>query len=126
MKRIIETTDAPAAVGPYSQAVEAGGFLFVSGQIPLDPATGQIVGEEIELQVAQVLKNMEAVLKAAGYTVKDVVKTTCLLADMADFPVFNEIYGRTFDENPPARATFAARQLPLGVKVEVEAVACLS
>ena len=123
MKRIISTKNAPAAIGPYSQAIEINGTLYISGQIPVDPSTGKVVDGGIEEQTEQVMKNIGAILKEAGYEYQHIVKTTCLLADMGLFKSFNEIYGGYFPENPPARATFAVRELPMGVLVEVEAVA---
>jgi len=122
MKRIIATTDAPAAIGPYSQAVEANGMLFVSGQIPMDPRTGEIVTGDISVQTERVIQNLAAILNAAGYTLKDVVKTTCYLSSMNDFQQFNEVYARYFTQKP-ARATVEVSRLPRDVKVEVEAVA---
>lgn len=124
MKRVIATSNAPAAIGPYSQAIEANGTLYVSGQIPIVPATGQIAEGGIEEQTNQSLKNIEAILKEAGYTFGDVVKTTCLLADIADFGKFNEVYAKYFGtEGAPARATFAVKALPKGALVEIEVVA---
>jgi 2-iminobutanoate/2-iminopropanoate deaminase len=123
MKRIIHTPNAPAAVGPYSQAVEAGGTLFVSGQIPLNPKTGQIVEGGIEKQTQQVLENIKAILDAAGYDFADVVKSTCLLSDMAHFKAMNEIYGSYYPAKQPARAAFAVKELPLGVLIEIETIA---
>ncbi len=123
MKRIIKTSQAPAAIGPYSQAVEAGGTLYVSGQIPLDPTTSKIVEGGIQEQTEQVLKNIGAILNEAGYDYSDVVKSTCLLSDMVNFKAMNEIYGRYFSENPPARAAFAVKELPLGVLIEIETIA---
>jgi 2-iminobutanoate/2-iminopropanoate deaminase len=119
----VRTGDAPAAIGPYSQAVRAGGLLFCSGQIPLDPATGKIVDGGIEAQTERVLKNLEAVLIAGGSSLRTVVKTTVFLVDMADFPAMNAIYGKFFPEDPPARATVQVVKLPAGARVEVEAVA---
>jgi len=123
MKRIISTTNAPAAIGPYSQAIEINGTLYISGQIPLDPATGAIVEGGITEQTEQVMKNIEAILKEAGYTFQQVVKSTCLLNDMAHFAAMNEVYGRYYKENPPARAAFAVKELPRSVMVEIETVA---
>jgi 2-iminobutanoate/2-iminopropanoate deaminase len=123
MKRIIQTTNAPAAIGPYSQAVEAGGTLYVSGQVPLDPATLTVVEGGIQEQTLQVLKNVGAILKGAGYDYKDVVKTTCLLSDMANFKAMNEVYSSIFSDSPPARSTFAVKELPLGVLIEIETIA---
>ncbi len=123
MKKIINTTSAPAAIGPYSQAVEANGMLFISGQVPVDPATGKVVEGGIEAQTKQVMKNIEAILKEAGYGFEHVIKSTCLLSDMANFAAMNEIYGACYQENPPARAAFAVKELPLGVLVEIETIA---
>ncbi|PTN09657.1 RidA family protein [Mangrovibacterium marinum] len=123
MKKIISTPNAPAAIGPYSQAVEVNGTLYISGQIPVDPAIGKIVDGGIVEQTTQVMKNIEAILTEAGYTFADVVKSTCLLSDMANFKAMNEVYGKCYPENPPARAAFAVKELPLGVLVEIETVA---
>jgi len=128
MKReTVRTAGAPAAIGPYSQAVRAGGLLFCSGQIPLDPATGQTVEGGIEAQAERVLKNIEAVLTAGGATLGSVVKTTVYLVDLGDFPAMNAVYGRFFPEDPPARATVQVAKLPAGARVEIDAVAeCFS
>lgn len=123
MKRIIHTAEAPAAVGPYSQAVEINGTLYISGQIPIDPHTGKIVEGGIREQTGQVLKNIAAILKAAGYSPADVVKSTCLLSDMSDFKAMNEVYGAFYTSQMPARAAFAVKELPLGALVEIETVA---
>ena len=123
MKKIISTTQAPAAIGPYSQAVESGGTLYISGQVPIDPATGKVVEGGIREQTEQVMKNIEAILNEAGYKFSDVVKSTCLLSDMSNFAAMNEIYGARYPENPPARAAFAVKELPLGVLVEIETIA---
>ena len=123
MKTIISTNQAPGAVGPYSQAVEANGLLFISGQIPINPDTGTIIGDDISLQTEQVLENIGAILKEAGYSYSDVVKCTCLLDDMADFKAMNEVYARFFTSAQPARAAFGVVSLPMGVKVEIEAIA---
>jgi 2-iminobutanoate/2-iminopropanoate deaminase len=123
MKKTISTTNAPAAIGPYSQAIEANGTLYVSGQIPIDPATGKLVEGDIQEQTHRVLKNMSAILEAAGYSLNDVVKTTCLLADMDNFKSFNEVYATYFTSNKPARATFGVVKLPLGAMVEIDAIA---
>ncbi len=123
MKKIISTVNAPKAVGPYSQAVEANGTLYVSGQIPLNPATMQIVEGGIEEQTLQVLKNIGAVLEAGGYDLSDVVKATCLLSDINNFKAMNEVYGQYFTKEPPARAAFAVKDLPLGVFIEIEVIA---
>lgn len=121
----ISTTAAPGAIGPYSQAVKAGGFLFASGQIPLDPATGTITEGGIAAQAHQVLRNLGAVLQAAGVSYDRVVKTTVYLADMADFPAVNEVYGTYFPAPAPARATIQAAALPRNVRVEIDLVAYL-
>ena len=122
-KTLISTDKAPAAIGPYSQAVEAGGWVYLSGQISLDPASGELVGDNVSDQTKQVLKNMEAVLEAAGLQFSHVVKTNVYLKSMDDFPTVNEIYGGVFSENPPARACIQAAKLPKDVLVEIDAVA---
>jgi len=125
--RLTVTTErAPAAIGPYSQAVKAGGFVFASGQIPIDPLTGQFVSGGVAEQTEQVLKNLTAVLEAAGSGLDKVVKTTVFLADMKDFAAMNEVYGRFFTSEAPARATVAAAGLPRDARVEIEAVALYS
>ena len=124
MNQIIHTDKAPAAIGPYSQAVKAGNLLFVSGQIPIDPATGAFAGEDIVTQTRQSLNNVQAILEEAGYTLADVVKATVLLADMADFAAMNTVYAQFFTTNCPARAAFAVKELPRGAKVEIEVIAC--
>jgi len=123
MNKIIHTDLAPAAIGPYSQAVQTGGLLFVSGQLPIDPATGAFAGEDIAAQTRQSLLNVKAILEAAGYTCADVVKATVLLSDMGDFAAMNAVYAEFFPENCPARAAFAVKELPKGAKVEIEVVA---
>jgi 2-iminobutanoate/2-iminopropanoate deaminase len=123
MKVRVQTENAPAAIGPYSQAIKANGFVFVSGQIPIDPATGEFVDGGIREQTEQVLKNVSAVLQASGSSLDQVVKTTVFLADMQDFPAMNEVYGAFFRESPPARATVVAAGLPRNARVEIEAVA---
>lgn len=123
MKKLV-TDKAPAAIGPYSQGIIAGDFLFASGQIALDPVTGAVVGDDIVAQTTQVMKNIGGLLEAAGATYSDVVKTTCFLADMADFGTFNEIYAQYFTEKP-ARSCVAAKQLPKNVLCEVEIIAYL-
>jgi 2-iminobutanoate/2-iminopropanoate deaminase len=124
MKRIISTLNAPAAIGPYSQAVEVNGTLYISGQIPIDPASvGKVVEEGIAEQTQQVMKNIGAILDAAGYGYSDVVKSTCFLSDMANFKAMNEVYGSYYSTNPPARAAFAVKELPLGVLIEIETIA---
>ena len=122
MRKIISTPEAPAAIGPYSQAILCGNMLYTSGQIPLDPVTGTVVGEHIRDQAEQVMKNLSAVLEAAGTSFENAVKTTCFLADMADFAAFNEVYEAYFTSKP-ARSCVAVRSLPKGVLVEVEVVA---
>ena len=121
-KRIINTKNAPAAIGPYSQAVEANGMLFISGQIPVDPATGKIPSG-ITAQTEQVMKNIEAILIEAGYEFKDVIKSTCLLSDIAHFSPMNDVYAKYYPSDCPARAAFAVRDLPKGVLVEIETIA---
>ena len=123
MNTIIHTENAPAAIGPYSQAVQAGNLLFISGQIPVDPATGAFAGEDITTQTRQSLTNVRNILEAAGYALTDVVKTTVLLADMGDFTACNAVYSQFFTENCPARACFAVKALPKGALVEIEAIA---
>jgi len=123
MKKIISTNNAPGAIGPYSQAVEINGTLYISGQVPVNPATGKVVEGGITEQTEQVMKNIGAILEEAGYTFNDVVKSTCLLSDMVNFKAMNEVYGAYYKENPPARAAFAVKELPLGVMVEIETIA---
>lgn len=123
MKKIIATDKAPAAIGPYSQAVEAGNTLYISGQIPLDPATGKIVEGGITEQTEQVMKNIGAILEAAGLSFESVVKSTVLLKDMGDFKAMNEIYGKYYSSNPPARAAYQVASLPLDVMIEIETIA---
>ena len=122
-KEIISTGEAPAAVGPYSQAVAAGGLVFISGQIGLSPADGKLRPGGIKEQTRQALSNLEAIVKAAGLGLDNVVKTTVLLADMRYFAEVNSIYAERFGSNPPARAAFAVRELPLGALIEIEAIA---
>ncbi len=123
LKKQIQTTAAPAAIGPYSQAIRAGNFIFYSGQIPLDPATGAIVEGGIEAQTSQVMTNMRAMLHASGCDFSDVVKTTIYLTDLADFATVNEIYGECFNEVPPARACVQVAALPKGAMIEIEWIA---
>ncbi|MBA2269842.1 MAG: RidA family protein [Verrucomicrobiota bacterium] len=123
MKKIVSTTDAPAAVGPYSQAVRVGQFVFTAGQIPLDPKSGVIVSEDIGEQTRRVLDNLAAVLKAENLTFKHIVKTTIFLTDLGDFQTVNEIYAGYFSELPPARSTVQVSALPKGAKVEIECIA---
>lgn len=125
MRENISTSNAPGAIGPYSQAVKVGNMVFCSGQIPLDPATGEFVAGGVAEQTGQVLKNLSAVLEAAGTDLARVVKTTVFLADMADFTAMNETYASVFAENKPARATVQAAGLPKGALVEIEAIAVI-
>ena len=123
MKKVISTDKAPKAIGPYSQAIEANGMLFISGQIPIDPAIGKVIEGGINEQTEQVMKNIGEILHAAGYDFKDVVKSTCLLSDMDNFAAMNAIYGKYYPEKPPARAAYSVVKLPLGVLVEIETIA---
>lgn len=123
MKKTISTKNAPAAIGPYSQAVEAGGLIFISGQLPIDPATGNMAPAEIKAQTEAVIKNLEGILKAEGLTLENVLKTTVFMADLGQFAAMNEVYGRFFSANPPARATIEVKALPKAALVEIEAVA---
>jgi len=123
MRKTVITEKAPGAIGPYSQAILSGGFLFCSGQIPLDPATGKMVEGGIASQTERVLRNLAAVLEAGGASLRSVAKTTVYLADLSDFPEMNAVYGTFFPENPPARATIQAANLPAGALVEIDAVA---
>jgi 2-iminobutanoate/2-iminopropanoate deaminase len=120
--QIIQTKAAPAAIGPYSQAYVSGGFIFTSGQISLSPETGEVVGKSIAEQTGQVIRNLKAVLEAGGSSLEKVVKTTCFLADMADFAEFNEVYAKYFT-GKPARSTVAVKELPKKLLVEIEAIA---
>jgi len=122
----IQTEHAPGAIGPYSQAIKAGDFVFASGQIPIDPQTGEFVAGGIREQTERVLKNLAAVLEAAGTSLDQVVKTTVFLADMGEFAAMNEVYGKFFTDVPPARATVAAAGLPRDARVEIEAIALVS
>ena len=123
MKKVISTANAPQAIGPYSQAIEAGGFVFVSGQIPLIPATGELVDGSVEVQTARVLDNLKAILEAAGSSMEDVVKTTVYITNMDDFAKVNGIYGRYFEANPPARVCVEVSKLPKGALVEIDVIA---
>ena len=123
MKTIISTTNAPGAIGPYSQAVQLGNLVFTSGQVPLDPATGQIVAGGVEAQTTQALANVKAVLEAAGSSLEKVVKTTVFIKDMNDFPLVNKVYATFFPAEPPARSCVEVARLPKDVLVEVEAIA---
>ena len=124
MKKVIDTKNAPAAVGPYSQAIEANGFLFCSGQIAIDPSTNQVLQAGVPEQTQQVMKNISAVLEAAGLGFDNVIKTTIFLTNMNDFPTVNEIYAKSFKSTLPARSTVAVVGLPKGVQVEIEVIAC--
>jgi len=119
----IHTDNAPKAIGPYSQAVKAGNMLFVSGQIPIDTKTGELSSGTIQEQTKLVLTNIGAILKAAGYGYENVVKTTCLLADIKDFQDMNGVYAEFFTQNPPARSAFAVKDLPKGARLEIEVIA---
>ena len=123
MKKIFTTSKAPAAIGPYSQAVEMNNTLYISGQIPINPLTGKLVEGDITVQTEQVLKNISAILDEAGYSFSDVVKSTCLLSDIANFKAMNEVYARYYTEKQPARAAFAAKDLPLGALIEIDTIA---
>ena len=123
MNEVVSTDNAPGAIGPYSQAIKANGLVFCSGQIPIDPATGSFVSDDIAEQTVQVFKNLTAVLEASGSGLAKVVKTTVFLADMNDFTAMNEVYAQYFVENKPARATVQAARLPRDAKVEIECIA---
>ncbi|HAK53889.1 MAG TPA: reactive intermediate/imine deaminase [Acidobacteria bacterium] len=125
MRQAIQTSDAPQAIGPYSQAVRAGEFLFISGQIPLDPATGEIVDGDIAAQTERVMENIGAILAAAGVSFANVVRTTIFVADLGDFATVNDVYARYFDAPAPARATFQVARLPKDARVEIDAIAKL-
>jgi 2-iminobutanoate/2-iminopropanoate deaminase len=124
-KQVVTTPDAPKAIGPYSQAIKAGGLVFTAGQIPLDPSTGQIVRVDAAAQADRVLKNLQAVLQAAGTDLEHVVKTTVFLKNISDFATVNEVYGRYFRDSPPARSTVQVANLPREALVEIEAIATL-
>lgn len=124
-KKTINTNNAPAAIGPYSQAVQAGNLVFVSGQLPIDPTTGEFAGDDIQAQTAQSLKNVQSILEAAGLSLKNVVKTTVLLKDMTTFVPMNEVYATFFTEDCPARAAFEVACLPKNALVEIEAIAMI-
>jgi len=125
VREIISTENAPGAIGPYSQAVKTGNMVFCSGQIPIDPQTGNFVSEDVAEQTRQVLKNLSAVLEAAGTNLNNVVKTSVFLADMNDFAAMNEVYAEFFNENKPARATVQAARLPRDARVEIECIAVI-
>jgi len=124
-RKIISTPNAPAAVGPYSQGVVVGNLVFTAGQIPIDPQTGKMIEGDIQAQTEQVLRNIQAVLEAAGSSLANVVKCTVFLADISEFGAMNEVYGRFFTNNPPARSAFQVAALPLGARIEIEAIATL-
>jgi 2-iminobutanoate/2-iminopropanoate deaminase len=126
MRQAVATTLAPKAIGPYSQAIRAGSLLFLSGQVPIDPATGQLVGGDIAAQTHRVFQNLGEILKAAGATFDDVVRTTVYLADMNDFGAMNEVYGSYFSAPAPARATVQAARLPKDARVEIDLIASLT
>ena len=123
MNEVVSTDNAPGAIGPYSQAIKANGMVFCSGQIPIDPATGNFVSDDVSEQTVQVFENLAAVLEAAGSGFDKVVKTTVFLSDMNDFAAMNEVYGKYFSDNKPARATVQAARLPRDAKVEIECIA---
>jgi len=123
VKKIISTKNAPAAIGPYSQAAEAGGLIFISGQLPIDPATGAMAPAEIKAQTEAVIKNLEGILKSEGLSLDNILKTTVFMADLGQFAQMNEVYGRFFSANPPARATVEVKALPKAALVEIEAIA---
>jgi 2-iminobutanoate/2-iminopropanoate deaminase len=125
MREVIATKDAPQAIGPYSQAIKAGGFVFLSGQVALDPATGQVVGDGVAAQTERVLKNLSAVLAAAGSSLEKAVKTTVFLKNMSDFAAMNEVYGKFWKAAPPARATVEVARLPKDALVEIDVIAVL-
>ena len=124
MKKIISTSDAPAAIGPYSQAIRSGNFIFCSGQIPLNPKSGEMVADDIGAQTRQVLDNISGLLKSEGLSLGDVLKTTIFLTDLGNFQIVNEIYGSYFNNLPPARSTVQVSALPKGAKIEIEVIAC--
>lgn len=123
VRKIVATDGAPRAIGPYSQGIDAGSIVFLSGQIPLDPATGQMVAGGIAEQTERVLKNLEAVLKASGLTLNNVVRTTVFLVDLGEFAAMNEVYARHFPKDPPARSTVQVAALPKGARIEIDAIA---
>jgi 2-iminobutanoate/2-iminopropanoate deaminase len=125
MREVISTNDAPKAIGPYSQAIRAGGFVFVSGQVAIDPATQQVVTGDVAAQTDRILKNLSGILNAAGSGVESVVRCTVFLKNMGDFAAMNEVYGRYFTANPPARSTVEVSRLPKDVLVEIDAIAIL-
>ena len=122
-KQVVSTNDAPQAIGPYSQAIADGGLLFCSGQVPMDPASGELIEGDVAAQTRRAMENLGAVLSAGGTSFSNVIKVTAFLTDMNDFPAFNEVYGEFFDDTPPARATVGVAALPKGARVEVECIA---
>jgi 2-iminobutanoate/2-iminopropanoate deaminase len=126
MKKILNTKDAPQAIGPYNQSVVANGFVYLSGQLPINPATGEMVRANIEEQTIQVLENIKAVLSAHGLGLKHVVKTTCFLSDLSNFTAFNEVYARYFSDDAPARSTIEVSRLPKDSLIEIEVIAILA
>ena len=125
-KKIIKTHKAPQAIGPYSQAVKSGNFIFASGQIPLDPVSGEMVENDVKKQTERVMENIKGLLESENLTMANIIKTTCFLTDMANFAAFNEVYANYFPENPPARSTVAIKALPKDALVEVEIIAVIS
>ena len=123
MKKVISTSKAPAAIGPYSQAIEVKNTLYISGQIAINPETGSLVEGDISAQTEQVFKNISAILEAAGYSFGDVVKSTCFLTDLINFKAMNAVYGKYYIKDQPARSTFAVKELPMGAQVEIETIA---
>ncbi len=124
MKKIINTTNAPSAIGPYSQAVQTGNLIFISGQLPIDPKTGEFAGDDVSTQTKQALENMKAILKSEGLSMENVVKTTVLLKNIGDFAAMNEVYATFFENDFPARAAYEVAALPKAALVEIEAIAC--
>lgn len=122
-REVVHTKDAPAAIGPYNQAITLGDLVFASGQVALDPATGQLTGDDVQTQTRRALENLSAVLTAAGSSLAEVVKTTVFLSDMANFTAMNEVYGQFFSNEAPARSTIAVKELPRSALVEIEAIA---
>ncbi|TCL37583.1 2-iminobutanoate/2-iminopropanoate deaminase [Anaerospora hongkongensis] len=125
MKSVVTTDKAPAAIGPYSQAIQTGGLLFISGQIPVDPATGEVVTGDVAAQTRQAIKNIIAILQSQGIGLENVVKATVFLTDMNDFPIVNQVYGEYFPQAAPARSCVQVARLPKDVSVEIETIACL-
>lgn len=125
MKSVVTTDKAPAAIGPYSQAIQTGGLLFISGQIPVDPATGEVVTGDVAAQTRQAIKNINAILQSQGIGLENVVKATVFLTDMNDFPIVNQVYGEYFPQAAPARSCVQVARLPKDVSVEIETIACL-